>query len=85
MLRQSGFQDINGRSLAIVWPLRRPETVFEFATKGAVRTRMLYERQSPDVQRRIRDALAEKTIPYLRDGKNGIPCPVALVTARKPW
>jgi SAM-dependent methyltransferase len=85
MLRRSGFQDINGHSLAIVWPLRGPETVFEFATKGAVRTRMLYERQSHDVQQRIRDALVEKTIPYLRDGKNGIPCPVALVTARKPW
>ena len=84
MLRRAGLQDINERRLAIVWPLRGPETVFEFATKGAVRTRMLYERQSHDVQRRIRDALVEKTTLYLRDGKTGIPCPVALVSARKP-
>jgi SAM-dependent methyltransferase len=84
MLRQAGFADIQSQDLPIVWPLQGPETTFEFVLKGAVRTRMLYERQSPQVQQRIREALRAGTEPYVRDGSAGIPCPAVLVTARKP-
>jgi SAM-dependent methyltransferase len=83
MLRQAGFGDIQTRDLAIVWPLRGPETACEFVLKGAVRTRMLYDRQTPQVQQRIREALVAETMPYARDGKAGIPCPAVLVTAFK--
>ncbi len=83
MLTQAGFGDIQTQDVAIVWPLRGPETTFDFVLKGAVRTRMLYERQTPAIQQRIREALIAGTMPYVRDGKGGIPCPAALVTARK--
>jgi SAM-dependent methyltransferase len=83
MLVQAGFGDIQTRDLAIVWPLGGPETTCEFVLKGAVRTRMLYERQTPQVQQRIREALIAGTMPYVRDGTTGIPCPAVLVTARK--
>jgi SAM-dependent methyltransferase len=83
MLRQVGFGDIQSRDLPIVWPVHGPETTCEFVLKGAVRTRMLYERQTPQVQQRIREALIAGTMPYVRDGTAGIPCPAVLVTARK--
>ncbi len=84
MLRQAGLRDIQTQDLAIVWPLRGPETVYAAVTKGSVRARVLYDHQSPTVQQRIREALVAGTMPYVRDGAAGIPCPAVLVTARKP-
>jgi ubiquinone/menaquinone biosynthesis C-methylase UbiE len=81
MLTEAGFREIRVRDISIVWPLRGQETPFEFVRKGAVRTRMIYERQMPDVQQRIRDALAAATVPYLNAG--GIPSPAVLVTATR--
>ncbi len=83
MLTQAGFREIRAEEIAITWPLRGPETVVEFVLKGAVRTRMIYERQTPQIQQRIREALATATTPYLRNGGLGIPCPAVLVTARR--
>lgn len=83
MLAEAGFTEIRARTLDIVWPLHGPETVLDFIDKGAVRTSMIYDRQSPEVQQRIRDAMIEGTRPYLDKGETGIPCPAVLVTARK--
>ena len=44
---------------------------------------MFYERQTPQVQQRIRKALLAGTMPYARAGKAGIPCPAVLVTVCK--
>jgi hypothetical protein len=81
MLQDAGFRDIRARDLAIVWPVDGPGASLEFVLKGAVRTRMVYERQTPEVQERIRNALAEATAKYVKLG--GIPCPAVLVTATK--
>ena len=81
MLLDAGFRDIRARDLAIVWPVDGPGASLEFVLKGAVRTRMVYERQTPEVQERIRNALAEATAKYVKLG--GIPCPAVLVTATK--
>jgi SAM-dependent methyltransferase len=81
MLTEAGFQEIRARDIAIVWPIGGPETPFEFVLKGAVRTRMVYERQIPEIQQRIREALAAATIPYVKAG--GIPSPAVLVTATR--
>jgi SAM-dependent methyltransferase len=81
MLTEAGFREIRARDIAIVWPIRGPETPFDFVLRGAVRTRLVYERQTPQVQQRIRDALAAATVPFVRTG--GIPSPAVLVTASK--
>jgi ubiquinone/menaquinone biosynthesis C-methylase UbiE len=83
MLTQAGFRDIRAKDIAITWPLRGPETVVEFVLKGAVRSRMVYERQTPQIQQRIREALAAATTAYLQKGSVGIPNPALLVTARR--
>lgn len=84
MLAQAGFRDVGAKDVAITWPLRGPETVVEFVLKGAVRSRMIYERQTPEIQQRIREALATATNAYLQKGSSGIPSAALLVTARKP-
>ncbi|MEO8188079.1 MAG: class I SAM-dependent methyltransferase, partial [Burkholderiaceae bacterium] len=84
MLAQAGFEHIRAKDIAITWPLRGPETVVEFVLKGAVRSRMIYERQTLEIQQRIREALATATNEYLQKGSSGIPSAALLVTARKP-
>ena len=81
MLAESGFRGIQTRDIAIVWPIDAPDSTYQMLLKGAVRTRMIYERQTPQAQQRIRDALATATTPYVKRG--GIPAPAILVTATK--
>jgi SAM-dependent methyltransferase len=79
MLASAGFGEIRERVLPIVWPIDGAGSTFRFIVEGAVRSRMVYERQTPDVRRRIQDALAVATAPYVAAG--GIPGPAVLVTA----
>jgi SAM-dependent methyltransferase len=81
MLAQAGFKAVRAQRIPIVWPIHGPDTPFDFIVRGAVRTRMVYERQTAVVQKRIRDALAAATTPFLSAG--GIPAPALLVTASK--
>lgn len=83
MLARAGFGDICATDAAIGWPLRGAETAFEFVMKGAVRTRMLYERQTPTIQQQIRDALIAETAAYVRGSQQAIPCPALLIAGRK--
>ncbi len=83
MLTQSGFSNAQVQTLPIIWPLRGPDTLVDFVLKGSVRTRMLYERQTAEVQARIREALMTAVLPYINAGNEGIPCPAILVTAYK--
>ncbi|ESA34872.1 type 11 methyltransferase [Leptolyngbya sp. Heron Island J] len=83
MMTQAGFKDIYTQTLDLRWPLQGPETMVEFIVKGSVRTRMLYERQTPAVQAQIRAGLVTETMAYIRDGKKSIPCPGMLVIGSK--
>jgi SAM-dependent methyltransferase len=81
MLAAAGFREVRERDVPVVWPIRGPESVMDFVLKGGVRTRMIYERQKPQAQQRIREAIACATAPYVDAG--GIPSPAVLVTATK--
>jgi len=81
MLTQNGFREIRARNIAIVWPVDGPDSTYQMLVRGAVRTRMIYERQTAQVQQRIRDELAAATAPYVKSG--GIPAPAVVVTAIK--
>jgi SAM-dependent methyltransferase len=84
MLSDAGFTKVELQDLPIEVPLKGQETLLEFLLNGAVRGRMLYDRQTPDIQERIRDALRGAAVPYLDSGKTAIPCTAVMVTARKP-
>jgi SAM-dependent methyltransferase len=81
MLEAAGFEAITAQRIPIVWPIHGPETPIDFVLRGAVRWRMIYDRQTPGVQERIREALAAATVPFL--GAGGIPAAAVLVTAAK--
>jgi SAM-dependent methyltransferase len=83
MLAQAGFQDVRTWDIPVTWAVRGPESVVEFVLKGAVRSRMVYERQTPQIQQSIREALVAGTTAYLQKGSAGIPNRALLVTARK--
>lgn len=83
MLHTAGFAHVAACNIPIEWPLRGRETIIEFIVKGAVRSRMLHERQRPDARQAIRDALLESTDAFVKAGKSGIPSPALLVGATK--
>ncbi|NEQ52713.1 MAG: methyltransferase domain-containing protein [Leptolyngbya sp. SIO3F4] len=79
MLAQAGFGNIDTQVLELQWPLQGPETMVEFLLNGSVRTRMLYERQTPEIQTQIREALVLETMSYIQTGQDSIACPALLV------
>ena len=81
MLTQAGFREISTQTLNLQWPLKGPTTMVEFVLQGSVRTRMLYERQTPEIQAQIQDALVAETMLYIQSEQDSIPCPALLVTA----
>lgn len=81
MLNQAGFKETSTQILNLQWPLKGPTTMVEFVLKGSVRTRMLYERQTPKIQAQIQDALVAEIMPYIQSQQDSIPCPALLVTA----
>ena len=83
VLRGAGFGDITIAALPIEWPLNGRETIMDFVEKGGVRTRMLHERQTADVQQRIREVFLDCVDEYVAAGRDGIPCPAVLVCATK--
>ncbi len=80
MLAKTGFKEISTQGLDLQWPLQGPKTMVEFIVKGSVRTRMLYEQQTPEIQAKIQDALVAETMSYIQTGQASIACPGLLVT-----
>ena len=60
VLSRAGFIDLRARDVECVFKLVRAEMIERLAREGLVRTRLIFDRQTPDVQRRIIHALVEK-------------------------
>lgn len=83
VLSAAGFSHLSENDVDIVWPIDDAESAVEFMEKGAVRTRLVYERQTPEAAEKIRNAVIGATNAYLSKGRNAIPSPAVLVTATK--
>lgn len=57
--------------------------VFEMMRKSMVRATYVYERQTPDVRRRIEHAIKDEAAKALAAGHGKIPCPAFLVSGAK--
>jgi ubiquinone/menaquinone biosynthesis C-methylase UbiE len=57
--------------------------VFEMMRKSMVRATYVYERQTPEVQYRIEQAIKNEAAKALADGKGKIPCPAFIVSGSK--
>jgi SAM-dependent methyltransferase len=85
MLAAAGFAHIQGRDVECVLELPRAEAIEQLVREGLVRTRLLFERQSPDTQQRILQALIAGARKF-DSGSGGVRLPNAahIVTAIKP-
>lgn len=83
LLTAAGFPHLIEHVLEIDMPISNADATMEFIDKGAVRTRLVYERQTPEVREKIREAVTEATDRYLNKGRSTIPSPALLVTATR--
>jgi len=83
-LRRAGFEDPATVELPIVFHGRTAEDVFDWLDKSTVRTMALFRLQSPEVQRRIRDAILESANELVSGGRIDLPCPALLHWGRWP-
>jgi len=44
---------------------------------------MIYERQTPEIQKQIRDAIIDQTTPFFQSGDRTIPAPAVRIRAEK--
>jgi SAM-dependent methyltransferase len=84
MLTSAGFGDVSVSEIPISQPISGVDTAYDYVMNGGVRSRMLFERQSPDNQVAIKSAYAEAMTEYIEKGEASIPMPAVLVTAVKP-
>lgn len=83
-LQKAGFRDIASEELPIVYQGDRPEDVWRWFERIGVRGMAVYRLQTPEVQRRITNAIIDGARPYLTNGRVAIPCTAMMYTATKP-
>lgn len=83
LLAAAGFGGIESREVPVLWPATGALTFLDFVEKGAVRARLIFDRQTGETQRRIRGALVAEMEPFLHQEILGIASPAVLVTATK--
>jgi hypothetical protein len=84
VLAAAGFTAIAGRDLDIRWRAARPEAIGRLLKEGMVRTRLLFERQTPAVQDRILPAVIDEARAFATAAGVEIPNAAHLATAVKP-
>ena len=83
MLDEAGFALSETITLPIEMPLKAADTPFEFLAYGAVRGRMIYERQTEAVKEKIKTTLHARTSEVLDQSRNSMPCPAILIIGQK--
>ena len=83
MLEVAGFALTETKILPIEMPLKSADTPFEFLAYGAVRGRMIYERQTDEVKEKIKSTLCTRTGEVLNKGRNSMRCPAMLIIGEK--
>ncbi len=80
----AGFAQPRLSALALVLTGTPPESVTDVILRGMVRTRGVYDLQTPQAQAAIREDITAAARAYLSDGEARLPCPATLVCATKP-
>jgi ubiquinone/menaquinone biosynthesis C-methylase UbiE len=83
-LLAGGFAEPAFRKLPLVWTGETPQAVLELLYRGAVRTPMLIEAQTPETRRAIEEAILRGSERYRqRDGRILLKSAALLTTARR--
>jgi SAM-dependent methyltransferase len=82
-LEQTGFVDVEVRTLPLVWKLASSDDLFHAALRGGVRTSAVMQAQTPEALHQIRLAVNAALAPYAVDGGIALPMAVVLASAAK--
>jgi len=83
-LKRAGFRHAATSEIPLEYEGQSLDDFLDWFEKSTVRMSALYRLQSPEVQRRIRDAIAEGAEPYMAGGHIRIPFSAIMFAARKP-
>jgi ubiquinone/menaquinone biosynthesis C-methylase UbiE len=84
VLAGAGFTAIAGRDLDLRWRAAKPEDIGRLLKEGMVRTRLIFERQTPAVQESILAAVIDEARAFATPAGVEIPNVAHLATAVKP-
>jgi ubiquinone/menaquinone biosynthesis C-methylase UbiE len=83
LMEAANFTDVRIEEVPCFYAPASPSGVFEMMRKSMVRATYVYERQPPDVQHRIEQAINDEAAKALRAGQGKIPCPAFIVSGTK--
>jgi ubiquinone/menaquinone biosynthesis C-methylase UbiE len=83
LMEAATFSDVKTEELPCSYAPSSSAEVFELMRKSMVRATYVYDRQSPEVQSRIEEALRDAGAEALVAGGGKIACPAMLVSGRK--
>lgn len=82
-LQQAGFVNPVVNQVSLVWELASPDEVFTAFYQGSARTGGLLRRQPPENLLKIRAAIQEAVLPYLKENKLILPMSALIVLGEK--
>jgi SAM-dependent methyltransferase len=82
-LENTGFSDVEVRTLPLTWYLTSPDGVFDALSRGGVRTAAVLRAQTPEALGTIRAAVRQSVEPYRKDGQFVVPMPAVLASGKR--
>jgi ubiquinone/menaquinone biosynthesis C-methylase UbiE len=83
LMEAAKFTDVRIDELPCFFAPTSPSGLFQMMRKSMVRATYVYERQTPEVQRRIEQAIRDDAAKALADGQGKIPCPAFLASGTR--
>jgi len=83
LMEAAKFSDVQIEEAPCVYAPESPTSVFDMMRKSMVRATYLYERQTPEIQRRIESAIIDEATKALAAGGGKIQCPAFIVSGAK--
>jgi ubiquinone/menaquinone biosynthesis C-methylase UbiE len=83
LMEAAGFGNVRIDEIACFFAPASPNGVFDMMRKSMVRATYVFERQTPEVQHRIEQAIKDETIKALAEGHGKIPCPAFVVSGTR--
>jgi ubiquinone/menaquinone biosynthesis C-methylase UbiE len=84
LMEAGKFTEVRIDELPCFFAPALPGDVFDMMRNSMVRPSYVYERQTPEVQRRIEQAINDEAAVAVAAGQGKIPCPAFLVSGTKP-
>jgi SAM-dependent methyltransferase len=84
VLTAAGFVDVGFRTVPQRWRMATADDLYEGLSRASVRMKTVFQRQTPDVQQRLRAAMRQAVEAHATDDGYVLQMPAALSWAQKP-